>query len=386
MAYPTRFGVSRIRVSQLMTLAAMSAVIAFASCRGASKRQPDPEYPRINAEWRFSLPREDDEIGGLTCGDLHGDGSQQAIVGAHYGQLLLRGFAAAPPSVWRKASRTPRIVASDVVSEAGVLNAAGKLERVIPTGLPVDAQQVARRRKGALIFGVASGPTRILAYDDTGRFAWRYAGSRSTAVACSVDIGDPAGDAIAVGYTNGDLCLLSSKGIVLRMWHGLGEVVCLAPARFTAAGTRSVLCLTTAGRLIVASRTGFTNIRVQVSPRATSLLCADLDGDGVDEIIVQGPSALRVYGADGSPRWSYRTGSSSAVTEGRFGSDARLAVSEDRGVVAFLTADGKLLGKRRVSRYLRSLRTLAGGAKRADRVVALTVRGCVCFDVPSLRP
>jgi len=296
--------------------------------------------------------------GGLVCGDWNGDGSPQILVCTKAGML--------------------------------VLDQNGKKQALVPLGDQSDLLALGRTPQGPLLIGFGVWGNIVEAYDRLGKRLWSYPAGEKAGVgaidwAAVVDIGDPKGDAVAVGY-NGDagISLLDATGKFLWNVKGPANVWSVGAARLSKSGPQSVVGIGPDNSVVVYDLHG-TLVRTLKPREAEVVFGADLDGDGVDEVMALGTTLssggyLWVFGADGTLRWRRKAEYGTAFAVGRFlSAGVQVVIGEGDGRVFLFGSDGALLPGLKVKPDVIELSTLRLKGSQ-DAVVALTSEGVVCYQ------
>lgn len=324
---------------------------------------PDPSpLPRgaLRERWRQKIPLQE-YTQSVLCTDLNGDGKAEILVRGRDGAI--------------------------------VLDAAGRKQATFPLGEDMQTLVVCQTPNGPRIIGFTlPWGQGVEARDTKGKHLWRYEGSREGIDGvCTVDIQDPEGDAIAVGYNGaGGVRVIGADG-KLR-WHateGLGNVWNVAAARLERDAPASVLC--TQSAIWVYNARGEKVKEIGNDSDAGYVYGADLDGDGRDEVFGLGTTQvsglyLSVYSADGTRRWRQRIPPKAGflgepIVVGRFWPSGRQAAARVGNDMAILfQADGKPLSLLKVSPNLRAMAALPRGNGAPDALVALTEEGVVCYE------
>jgi hypothetical protein len=289
----------------------------------------------------------------------------------------------------REGGYNPRIVP---------LDAEGGARKSFPVGSDVSRIEVGRRGKGSLVLAFARlGRSDVDAYEASGKHLWTYPQVDMATSACSVDLGDPAGDAIAIGYNGrGGLHLLNPDGSPRWTVSGPGNIGRVTSARTRKGAMPSIICAAVVAMMEIYDSSGQRTAHFQTGmsldqTMISQVVAGDLDGDGVDEIltagrkILGGETSIVVRDATGKKLWERPIGRSSVlyelgITTGRFVTrGVQVAVSGEDGTITVLDAQGKALGKHALGARIVGLRTLRGAPGQPDRLVAATASGCACF-------
>jgi ankyrin repeat protein len=343
----------------------LSVATAHTESAGQDPSKPMPLSGSLRVLWRYRLPADTRFTPGITSGDLDGDGKAEIIVKSRTGAVVLDGAG-------RKRGTLP-----------------------IPQETPLLA--MARTPKGPLLIGFDVW-SDVTAYDRRGRPLWHSQASDAVDWACPVDIRAPEGDAVAVGCNgSGGVYLLNAEGKV--RWHakGPGNVWSVAAARLTKEGRSSVICTHSGGTILVFNAEG-KRLR-EIKPVKTSemvysadqVYAADLDGDGVDEVLglgtwVSSGRNLLVYNANGKLRWRKYVGTPydnihGPISGGRFWpSGHQVAVGSMGGNLFFFDREGRSLPGLKVHPDLMAICTLNRSGARTDALVTVTSVGVVCYE------
>src|SRR5205814_2085409 len=154
---------------------------------------------------------------------------------------------------------------------------------------------------------------------------------------------------------DGGLELIGPDG--KRKWRaeGVGNAWSCAGAQLAKEGPDSILCVDGMDAIVVFDAAGKRVRTSKPGKDVGAVYGADLDGDGVDEILGLGTTQvsgnyLWVFSADGKLRWRQKAGNQYAAPDapiiaGRFlPSGRQVAVGSGDGTVFLFTGDGKPLG------------------------------------------
>jgi peroxiredoxin len=179
---------------------------------------------------------------------------------------------------------------------------------------------------------------------------------------------------------NGRTCdVFDGHGQKQREFELPGRAQFLRAARLSSADETSFVAYSGWGDSILASSGDGTLLWRQSDARGIDdVWPADLDGDGLDEVIAgyNGSTGLHVFNRDGKRRWSYtRIGNVWHVCSGDLNGDGRVEVisTSAEGRVHIFTADGKVLENWQTPIYASMVR--AGRLHEGDRQDTVFVVG-----------
>ena len=318
---------------------------------------------------------------GVSCRDLDGDGVDEVALGLGKSALLLNHDG----TLRRKLSR------------AGIGNRLA----------------IAYSGGGPYLIGNGTWSDSVRAYSLTGKPLWSHKQSDAVDWAAPIDLQDPEGEAIAIGY-NGDtgLHVLDVHGKVrTRIASGLGNVWCVVPLRVGKGKPDLIACTNAAGTGSIFDGTGKLQVEVGSGVFFGGLVAGDLDGDGADELVALGtdfqdgplealqamfrpPSGglVAAFNARGVLLWKYQSPlpagdvgfSAGQATIGRFlPGGQQVAVVERDGSVTFLDGKGQVVARQRLGQKLAAAGCLHGYGPNQDALVLLTGTSCECYAAPA---
>lgn len=276
-----------------------------------------------------------------------------------------------------------------------ILDRNGKPRGLINVGEDTSALALCRTPHGPLLIGFEVWSQTIEAYDVHGKSAWSYHTRDAIDWATTVAIGDPQGDAVAIGF-NGDagITLLDAQGRFLWNAKGPTNVWSVGKARLSRTAAQSVVGIGPENSIVTYDLHGAL-IRSMKPFEVEAVFGADLDNDGIDEVFGLGQTIssggyLYAYNADGNLRFQRRADYGTSFAVGRFlPSRTQVAVGSGNGNVYLFGAQGELLPGLKVSPDVIALATLAGSGSQ-DSLIALTSSGIVCYqwnpDKPAGKP
>jgi ankyrin repeat protein len=322
------------------------------------------EEGSLQERWRYPLAAEPDSRGSVASADVDRDGRAEVIVCTGRGAV--------------------------------VLDQAGRKVRALPIDPEEPLLTVGKTPHGPLLIAFDVWGDAASAYDCKGRRLWRYRAGDAVDWACAVDTGLPEGDAVAIGHNgDGGVRLVGADGRL--RWHARGpaNVWNVAAARLSRGGKSSVLCVHSGGTILAFDAEGK---RVREMKADAGAVCgADLDGDGVDEVLGVGTTRasgnyLWAFDAGGALRWRRYVQRRYAfvdgpLTSGRFWPSGRqAAVGVCDGTIYLFSADGTPLPGVKAGPDLLSLCALPRGPEAPDALMAVASEGVVCYEWKGHRP
>jgi hypothetical protein len=306
----------------------------------------------------------------VTAGDTDGDGKPEIIVSAPNAAILL--------------------------------DASGHRLGRVPTGRESSFLALARSRSGPHLITWDVWTHSVEARDLRGRVIWSYRREDAVDWVSVVDTASPDGDAIAVGYNgNGGVHLLGANGSLLWRAAGPANVWSLAAVRTARGMPCSVVCVHSGDSLLLYDSAG--GLARELRPDRNlgsrfdvgAVYAADLDGDGVDEILGLGTTVasgghLWALSSDGRLRWRANAQLQYAAVDGPivvghfrrgFAEPApQVAVGFNDGTILLFDSDGRSLGRLNVSPALSSLCVLPQKNGKPDLLLALSSTGLTCYE------
>jgi len=327
--------------------------------RTASLGAPPPAPPSATPKasrvllqrWSFAIVSGT----GLAAGELDGDGKMDVAVSSRSGGVLL--------------------------------NRSGALVRAMPI-ITTEHVAIGRRPRGGYLIGYGTWTQRLNTANAAGKAMWSYRTSDAVDWAAPVDLGDPRGDGVAVGYNgSGGLHILDPTGKLRTRIGGLGNVWCVAPLRRRQGVPADIACVHAGGTVRVYNVAGTMVREIPASGYQSKLITGDLDGDGTDEILAVGSGAnsesvLTAFNAQGKLLWQYTPPGSPGlepglIAMGRFMRRGRqVVVGGVDGSLTFLDGQGKTVGSQFVGQNITRIATLPNPAAPRDGLVVLTPIAC----------
>jgi hypothetical protein len=347
--------------------AAVERPVAIAVATPAGQR-------RLNPLWSVPLQGNNE---GITCRDLDSDGADELVIGTDRGALIVKRDG----TEWRRLRHTAEYTRFAVVRAAG----------------------------GPLLVGMSSWSDDIRAYDMAGKQRWSYRTGDAVDWACALNLGDPAGEGVAIGYNGaGGLHVVDACGKVrTRIGGGLANAWCVAPVRVGAGKPDAIGCTDAEGMLRLYDSRGSLLQNLQPGGYCTGLLTTDLDGDGADELLGLGAEVqegflgelksiftpperdlVAAFDARGTLQWRYyaslRSGlQAGGATAGRFLDAGRqVVVGGIDGSLTFLDPQGNVMTREYVGQAVFAVACLQGYSPTRDALVVLTGRSCMAYAAP----
>lgn len=281
-------------------------------------------------------------------------------------------------------------------SKVWVLDRNGKKQAEFPINGELASLAMGRVPNGSQVLGFREWGRAIHAYDAQGKHRWKYGtGETGIDAVTTLDIGDPQGDAIAIGYNGGGIELLDANGKQVWRADGTGNTWSVAGVRLAVGAPESVVAVGD-DALLVYDAGG--KLQQTIQPFDVGLAGgADLDGDGRDEIFGMGTTQvsggfLWVFDADGKLLWKRKSSNNrvahvpGSLTAGRFrGTKRQIAVGFHDRVLYLFDSDGTPLPGIRFKSDLLAITTLPL-SNGQDGLLAMTATDLLCYAWDASKP
>ncbi len=327
----------------------------------------------LQERWRLPLPADPRFRRGVTAGDLDGDGEAEIVVHTKTGAVVLK--------------------------QSG--------EKIGTLPIPGDTPflDLGRRPDGPYLIAFQVWGHAVHAFGGGGHRLWSYSTKDAVDWACRAVFPTPEGDGVAIGYNgDGGVRMLNADG-TLR-WHARGptNVWSVAAVRLAKDGKSGVACVNDGILVYDTDGRKLREIRAEGSydhPFSVGAVYgADLDGNGVDEILGLGTTQvsggyLWVFDTEGKLRWRHRAETGYAALKGPLAAGRfwpvgerwrQVAVGFEDGTIFFFDHEGRPLPGLKLEPGLQSFCTLPRSGIAMDALIAVTAEAVVCYDWKAVPP